>query len=568
MEDADLSAAELWLAHDPDPADRAELRALLDASAAGDQRARQEVADRMASPLSFGTAGLRGAMAAGSNRMNTAVVTTASAGLAAVLKSEVGSGFKVVVGYDARHRSADFARTAAGVFVAAGGEVYVMPRPLPTPLTAFAIRRLEADAAVMVTASHNPAADNGYKVYVGGRMTDQAVRGAQIVPPMDAQIESAIRAVGWADEVAVADQGWTALSDSIVEDYLAATLATRDERLDLSELRIVLTAMHGVGYDVCEQLLQRAGVGEVIAVEAQRDPDPDFTTVSFPNPEEAGALDLAFETAQQADADLIIALDPDADRCAVAIVSPQAKVGWRQLSGDELGGLLGEFMAQRLEGQLSGPPRSLARSIVSSSLLDSIADRHGLPAEQTLTGFKWIARATNIGYGYEEAIGYCVNPEVVKDKDGISTALLAAQLAAQTKAARLSMQDRLDALAMTHGLHATAPLTFRVDELSKISDGLQRLKTNPPVELAGSPVIEFADLADGWRGLPPTPGFRIETEASDRIIVRPSGTEPKLKCYLEVVESVTTTIELAAARERTAQRLAQISEQLREILGF
>ena len=565
--EADLSAAELWISHDPDPSDRAELQSLVDAAVAGDQSASQQIADRMAAPLTFGTAGLRGAMAAGPNRMNTAVVTTASAGLAAVLHEKVGPGFKVVVGFDGRHRSADFAQTAAGIFVAAGGEVQLMPTPLPTPLTAFAIRHLDADAAVMVTASHNPAADNGYKVYVGGRMTDDAVRGIQIVPPLDAEIESAIRAAGWADEIAVAAEGWTVLGDDIVDAYLAATMPIRDERLDLDELRVVLTAMHGVGYAVCERLLRQAGVGAIFPVEAQRQPDPDFPTVNFPNPEEAGALDLAFETARQNAADLVVALDPDADRCAVAIPAPEAAAGWRQLSGDELGGLLGELMAQRLESK-AGPKRSLARSIVSSSLLDSIAQRHGLLAEQTLTGFKWIARAANIGYGYEEAIGYCVNPDAVKDKDGISTALLAVQLAAQAKSAGVSIQDRLDALAMTHGLHATAPLTFRVDDLALISAGLERLSANPPSTLAGSQVIEFADLSAGWRGLPPTPGFRIETAAADRVVVRPSGTEPKLKCYLEVVEQVTTTIELEAARIRTAERLAEISTELREILGF
>lgn len=567
-----FSAARQWIAHDPDARDRAELGALLSAAEAGDQQATAELADRMAGPLVFGTAGLRGAVGAGMARMNTAVVTTATAGLCAVLRSRVGADFHVVIGYDARHRSDEFARTVAGVVTAAGGRASLLPKPAPTPLTAFAVGQLDADAGVMITASHNPPADNGYKVYLGGRMVPADERGAQLVSPVDEAIMAEIVAAGTPDSVPVAAEGWRLLDDQLSNDYVSAARAL-DSRLqvltdqpgELGELRVVLTAMHGVGAELASRVLSAAGVDDLQLVAEQATPDADFPTVPFPNPEEPGAIDLAVGLARRIEADLVVALDPDADRCSLAVPDPAAEGGWRQLSGDEVGALLGEFIGRAHAGS---PDATLARSIVSSSLLDKIAARHGLRAAQTLTGFKWIARAPGIVYGYEEAIGYCVNPLVVRDKDGITAGLLACRLAAIAKTAGRDLLALLDDLACEHGLYVTAPLTFRVADLALISQGLARLAANPPQLLAGVQVIEFIDLDQGYLGLEPTAGYRFESSRGDRVVVRPSGTEPKLKCYLEVVEPVSGRDQLPFARSRAAARLDAIKVELTQILGF
>jgi phosphomannomutase len=555
-----VKRARAWVETDPDPRDRAELTALIGAAESGEPMAAADLADRMNGQLTFGTAGLRGAIGAGPNRMNTAVVTTATAGLCQVLREDLGEGFRVVVGYDARHRSAEFARTVAAVAQAAGGRVWMMPTILPTPLLAFALNALDADAGVMVTASHNPPADNGYKVYLGARMSEPGAAGAQIVPPMDSRIFDAILAAGPASEIPVVSGGWETVPDQIVDDYVTATagLVTGDG----APLKIVLTAMHGVGAATALRTLAAAGFDEVIPVAEQIDPDPDFPTVAFPNPEEPGALDLAIATAARASADLIVALDPDADRCSVAI--PEGP-GWHQLSGDELGALLGEQAAVTHQGRADA---TLARSIVSSSLLGRIADAHGLRGAETLTGFKWISRAPGLVFGYEEAIGYCVNPEVVRDKDGISAAVKACELAARLKAAGRTLGDELADLAVRHGLHATSPLTFRVEDLSLIGQALERLRENPPATLAGAAVVSYDDLGEGYQGLPPTEGVRIATEAADRVIVRPSGTEPKLKCYLEVVAPVGSVADLPQVREAAAARLDRIKDELREVLGL
>lgn len=567
-----VGAAREWIGHDPDQRDRAELMELVDAAEAGDEAALEELGDRMAGPLVFGTAGLRGAVAAGMNRMNTAVVTTATAGLCAVLREGAGADFHVVIGYDARHRSDEFARTVAGVVVAAGGRASLLPHCTPTPVLAFAVGRLGADAGVMVTASHNPPADNGYKVYLGGRMVDESVRGAQLVTPLDARIFSAILAAGPADGVPVAGAGWQVLDESVEDAYVEAAEALLSglEVLtgvpgDLGSLRVVLTAMHGVGAQLASRVLRKAGVADLHLVAQQCTPDPDFPTVPFPNPEEPGAIDLAVALGREVSADLVVALDPDADRCSLAVPDPAAAGGWRQLSGDEVGALLGDHIASAHAGD---PRAVLARSIVSASLLDRIAAAHGVGSAQTLTGFKWIARAPGIIYGYEEAIGYCVNPLVVRDKDGISAALVACRLAAIVKSGGRSLLDWLDDLAVRHGLHATAPLTFRVEDLSLITQGLQRLAAHPPQLLAGSKVVEFFNLEDGYLGLEPSAGYRLETALGDRVVVRPSGTEPKLKCYLEVIEPVLARAYLPMAKQAAAARLEAIKLELTGALGF
>ena len=336
-----VDEARQWVSHDPDKRDRVELAAIIEATAGGDVGAQAELVDRMSGRLVFGTAGLRGAVGAGRNRMNTAVVTTATAGLAAVVRADCGEGFLVVIGYDARHRSDEFARTAAGVVVAAGGRAALLPHQTPTPVLAFAVQQLGADAGIMITASHNPPADNGYKVYLGGRMVAASERGAQLVTPMDTRVMAAILAAGWADGVPIATEGWTVLGDEIEDAYasaaaaLLARLATRTgERADLAGLRVVLTAMHGVGAPLATRVLRAAGVTDLMPVAAQCVPDPDFPTVAFPNPEEPGALDLAIDLARRTQADLVVALDPDADRCSVAVPDASIDGGWRQLAGD------------------------------------------------------------------------------------------------------------------------------------------------------------------------------------------------------------------------------------------
>ncbi|RLY91722.1 phospho-sugar mutase [Kocuria tytonicola] len=561
-----LSTVQQWIEHDPDPVTRVELTALLEPARSGDETALAELGSRFSGPLVFGTAGLRAAVGAGESRMNRAVVIRASAGLASFLVDRVGSEPLVVVGCDARHGSEDFAADAAAVFAAAGCRAVRLPAQLPTPLVAYAVRALGADAGVMVTASHNPPADNGYKVYLGARaVSGDDERGVQIVAPDDARIAERIAAAPPADEVPRDPESVSTADDALVTDYVrrAASLRGPEEGADVS---IALTPMHGVGLGTARRVLEEAGFPRVAVVAEQAEPDPDFPTVAFPNPEEPGAMDLLVALAAREDADVAIALDPDADRCAVAIPTGAGTGNpaedWRRLSGDELGALLGEDAA-------SDPDRAgdtLACSIVSGRLLGRIAQRHGLSFRQTLTGFKWIARTPGLRFGYEEAIGYCTDPAAVRDKDGVSTAVRVASLVAALKARGRTVQDELDRLAHMHGLYATAPLTFRVADLSLIGRGMRRLRENPPKELAGSPVAEFVDLADGGPEMLPTEGILVRTEADDRVIVRPSGTEPKLKCYLEVVLPVPDDAEVP--RAEAAERLERISAELREVLGF
>jgi len=464
-----------------------------------------------------------------------------------------------VGGCDARYGSSEFATAACRVASAAGVRVLALPQANPTPLTSFAVRHYGADAGVMVTASHNPAPDNGYKVYLGGSVVTGDGQGVQIVPPFDAEIAAAIEATPPADQVPMNDDLVQAVDPR--DEYVAEAvkLASGDEAAR-ADLRIVLTAMHGVGASMTARVLAEAGFANVSLVAAQAEPDPDFPTVPFPNPEEAGALDMAIEQARAEGADLIIAVDPDADRCALAVPDPGAEAGWSPLSGDQIGCLLGEFLAARgLEG-------SLANSIVSSRLLARIAEAHGLVHHTTLTGFKWIARAPKLAFGYEEAIGFCPNPQIARDKDGIASSVVAASLFAALKVEGRTAWDELDRLAHAHGLHVTGPLTFRVEEIEQIAAGMARLRAQPPSVLAGSPVVEVSDLSEGYRGLPPTDGVLVVTEAGDRVIARPSGTEPKLKCYLEVILSAPEgePVPWEAARER----LELIKSEFGRIIGL
>ncbi|MDT0573888.1 phospho-sugar mutase [Streptomyces sp. DSM 3412] len=543
MHDDLIARAKAWLAEDPDPETRDELGRLIDAADTA------ELTTRFSGTLQFGTAGLRGELGAGPMRMNRSVVIRAAAGLAAYLNKQGAGGGLVVIGYDARHKSADFARDTAAVMTGAGLRAAVLPRPLPTPVLAFAIRHLGAVAGVEVTASHNPPRDNGYKVYLGD--------GSQIVPPADARIAAEIDAVRSLDDVPRPDTGWDTLDDSVLDAYLARTdavLAPGSPRT----ARTVYTAMHGVGKDTLLAAFARAGFPEPVLVAEQAEPDPDFPTVAFPNPEEPGAMDLAFAVARDTDPDLIVANDPDADRCAVAV---KDGTDWRMLRGDEVGALLATHLVAR------GVQGTFAESIVSSSLLGRIAEKAGLPYEETLTGFKWIARVEGLRYGYEEALGYCVDPEGVRDKDGITAALLITELASRLKEEGRTLLDLLDDIAVEHGLHATDQLSVRVQDLSLIADAMERLREQPPTALAGLPITRAEDLTRGTDRLPPTDGLRYTLDGA-RVIVRPSGTEPKLKCYLEVVVPVADLTALPAARAKATDLLAGIKRDLSAAAGI
>ncbi|MFL0457455.1 phospho-sugar mutase [Brachybacterium paraconglomeratum] len=564
--DAELRArVAAWIADDPDPVTRAALENLLEQADAGDAAAAEEVRDAFSGDLEFGTAGLRGRMAPGPHRMNLAVVSRAARGLADHLTGDLGLEQPlVVIGFDARHRSEDFARASAAIMTAAGCRVHLLERYGPTPLIAFAVRHLGADAGIVVTASHNPPADNGYKVYLGGRASAPDGQGVQIVPPSDAQIAARIAAVGPVREIPRAE-GWAVLGDQLREDYLAAICALPDPE-GPRQVRIVHTAMHGVGTETALAALHRTGFAEVHPVAKQADPDPDFPTVAFPNPEEPGAIDLALELARTLEADVVIANDPDADRCAAAVLDPHLG-DWRMLTGDELGVLLGDHLIRR-----HGYAGTVANSVVSSRWLGRIAQAAGLEAATTLTGFKWIARAPGIVFGYEEAIGYCVLPEVVRDKDGLSAALMVAEMAALARAEGTTLVGRLDELAREHGLFATSQLSLRVTEVAERDVMMARLRAEPPAALAGSEVSDVQDLAEGsaeTTGLPATDGVLLATADDARVIVRPSGTEPKLKCYIEVREEVPAGADEAAlgvVRRAASAHLEQITEEMRTAL--
>lgn len=589
-----ITAVEDWIAHDPDETTSAELTALYDEAKVGNPEATAELESRFAGPLEFGTAGLRGVVAAGQSRMNRATVIRATAGLVAHLKDIVGPDFTVVIGCDARYGSADFHRDAAAVVAAAGGKALALPAQLPTPVTAFAVRHLNADAGIMVTASHNPPKDNGYKVYLGGRAVEtDSRRGVQIIAPHDKQIAAAIAAAPPADEVPRDFSGVQQVGPELLDAYVqrASSLAGTSSSEEKRAAKIVITPMHGVGGETILRTLNAAGFDDVHVVEKQFRPDPDFPTVAFPNPEEAGALDLAFELAREQDADVIIAADPDADRCSVAIPDAGVDGGWRQLSGDEIGAFLGEVIGADAEAREVDSitndegqtfPATMANSIVSSRLLGKIAAGHGLNYRATLTGFKWIGGVDGLIFGYEEAIGYCSDPVVVRDKDGVSAAVRVADAVARLKGQGLGIQDLLDQVARAHGLYKTSPLTFRVEDRSLITKGMATLRANPPAELAGAKVTEILDMNDGLdqvdaRGesyhIPPTDGILILTEAGDRVIARPSGTEPKLKCYLEVILPVEGEAGAAGTagdipHAAAAARLEQIKVELKEILGM
>ena len=536
-----LSTAREWADADPHDGDRAEIEALIEAENV------EELERRFAGPLTFGTAGLRGPLRAGPTGMNAAVVTRAAAGLGRWLADSGHAAAGVVIGYDARRRSDEFAHITAAVLSGAGFAVQVLPRALPTPVLAYAVRHLGCAAGVMVTASHNPPDDNGYKVYLGD--------GAQLVPPADSEIEAAIAVTGPAREVQLSDE-WLTLGDEITADYVAAVVsALEPDRVpSRASLTVAYTAMHGVGAETTRAVFAAAGLAPPHVVAEQDLPDPTFPTVAFPNPEEPGATDLLKALAVQVAADVAIAQDPDADRCSVVC-------GGRQLTGDEVGALLADWLLRR------GMRGTYASSLVSGSLMHVIAQAHGMPSAETPTGFKWIIRAGSdeapLAFGYEEALGYAVSPSVVRDKDGISAALAVALLAAELKADGRTLLDRLDELASEHGLFVTGQLSVRVEDLTLISDAMARLRAPPPATLLGREVA-FADLA---LQDPPVDAVRLLGDGV-RVIVRPSGTEPKLKAYLETVVPVHDDAGLIAARGRGEDELDQLRAEMSAALGL
>ncbi|MEU8259010.1 phospho-sugar mutase [Micromonospora sp. NPDC048999] len=537
-----------WLDDDPDPASRDELRAVLD----GLPGSAPELADRFAGPLTFGTAGLRGPLRAGPNGMNLAVVTQAAAGLVAWLADQGGTG-PLVIGYDARHGSRAFAERTAQVATGAGRPALLLPRPLPTPVLAYAVRHLGGVAGVMVTASHNPPQDNGYKVYLGAQLGGELGAGAQIVPPADAGIEAAIRSVGSLLKVPLGPAG-EVLGDDLVAAYVERAVAVIDPA-GPRDLKVAYTPLHGVGAAVLTAVFSRAGFPTPGVVPDQAEPDPAFPTVNFPNPEEPGAVDKLVALAGSTGADIAIANDPDADRCAVAVPSGGT---WRMLRGDEVGALLADHLMRR------GVTGLYATTIVSSSLLRAMCAARGLPYDETLTGFKWIVRGgagvQPLVFGYEEALGYCVAPEHVRDKDGITAALTVAELAAGLKAEGRTLTDRLDELAAEFGVHHTDQLSVRVDDLREIAAMMARIRAATPQALLGHSVTETSDL------LPEADVVILRTDAA-RVVIRPSGTEPKLKAYLEVVEPVADG-DVPAARARATDAVAALRAEIATALGL
>ena len=533
--------ARAWLDQDPDPATRSELERRIETNDA-------ELADCFAGRLHFGTAGLRGPLGPGPNRMNRVVVLQSAAGLARYLTEHFAPECSVVIGYDARHNSDVFAHDTASIMQGSGVRAFVLPRPLPTPVLAFAIRHLGASAGVMVTASHNPPQDNGYKVYLED--------GCQIVPPVDEQIAAMIDSVASSmrvDELPRND-GWQTLDESLVQNYAerALEILGPDEVDRRADVVSVVTPMHGVGGRLLERLLIDAGFAPCVRVDVQFDPDPDFSTVAFPNPEEPGAMDLALATAERVRPDVIIANDPDADRCAIGVPTPGGD--YRMLSGDEVGYALG-WWASRRDSSRS----TLAQSLVSGGMLKAIADSSTLDYQQTLTGFKWIGRIPTLRFGYEEALGYCVDPETVRDKDGITAALAVADLIAELKAESRSILDLLNDLAREHGLYATRQVSLRVADLSTIRTIMESLRSQPPTTVGKRAVETIVDLQQGT-DLPPTDGLVLTLAGQGRIIVRPSGTEPKIKAYLQVVVEVGSSID--DARETAERQLDDLANNV------
>ncbi|BBX04251.1 phosphomannomutase [Mycolicibacterium moriokaense] len=533
------SIAQEWIAHDPDPSAVAELLECGDA----------ELDERFAHPLTFGTAGLRGPLRAGPNGMNLAVVLRATWAVAKVLKDHGLHGRDVVVGRDARHGSDEFALAAAEVLSAQGFSVTLMFTAVPTPVVAFAVRHGGAAAGIQITASHNPPTDNGYKVYFED--------GFPIVPPIDREIEQAMADAPYADEIP--RRAVTPSGVNEVQRYIDRAAHVRHTH---GAARVAVTPLHGVGGEFILDALVRAGFTDVHVVESQFTPDPDFPTVALPNPEEPGAVAALLELAADVDADIALALDPDADRCAVGVPTPD---GWRMLSGDETGWLLGDYILSQIEPGPVTAATVVASSLVSSRMLASIAREHGARHVETLTGFKWLARADvdlpacTLVYAYEEAIGHCVDPASVRDKDGISAAVLVCDLVVALRQHGRTLLDALDDLARRHGVHTTTAVSRQVANVDEAQALMHRIRTAPPDRLACFDVT-VTDMRDATGPLR-TDAVVLsggDGETTFRVVVRPSGTEPKVKSYIEVRCGDVSDL------DETRQRAATLQTELRE----
>jgi phosphomannomutase len=538
------TAAQDWISHDPDPQTAAELAALSD----------DELDERFAQPLTFGTAGLRGPLRGGPNGMNLAVVLRTTWAVARVLKDRRLGGSHVIVGRDARHGSEEFALAAAEVLAAQGFPVVLMFAAVPTPVVAFAVRHSGAAAAIQITASHNPPSDNGYKVYFEG--------GFPIVPPADQEIERAVAEAPYADEIP--RQRVEPTGVDLVQRYIDRAAHVRHTH---GSVRVAFTPLHGVGGEFAMDALVRAGFSDVHVVESQFAPDPDFPTVSFPNPEEPGAADALLQLAADVDAEIAIALDPDADRCAIGVPTP---AGWRMLSGDETGWLLGDYILSQFEPGPVSEATLVASSVVSSRMLATIAKEHGAQHVETLTGFKWLSRADDgrpgctLVYAYEEAIGHCVDPGAVRDKDGISAGVLACDLVAALRDQGRTMLDALDELARRHGVHTTTAVSRRVADADDAEAAMARLRATPPDRLAGFEVkVTDLLLERGQRRTDALVFFGGDDDDWVRMVVRPSGTEPKLKSYIEVRCANVGDLEATRAKARGVQdELVSVAHQL------
>jgi len=553
-----LQAARAWLNQDPDPETQSQLRSLINSVDDGDTVALSNLHSRFDTRLAFGTAGLRGEISAGPNRMNRVLVSQAAAGLATYLRRHAAPGVtpSVVIGYDGRKNSHVFATDTAAIMAGAGVRAILLPRLLPTPVLAFAVRHLDASAGVMVTASHNPPADNGYKVYLGG-----VNNGAQIVSPDDKAIASEILRVAADEQVPdLPRASYETADEDVVLAYIAqtASIAHRPR----AQVNAVYTAMHGVGWDTTRRVLEKAGFDLPTLVDAQIAPDAAFPTVAFPNPEEPGAMDLAYDTAREVSAELIIANDPDADRLAVAIVDLSSASGYRRLSGNEVGAILGWRAAQlaaSIAGDVDAPVTentgALACSIVSSPALHAVADAYGLRFVETLTGFKWVSRVPNLVYGFEEALGYLVNPGTVRDKDGISAAVALLSLVSDLKSEGTTLAGYLDSFAEKFGHFASGQISVRVSDVSAIARVMTRLRQSPPTHVGRIRVDEIDDFRWGLGDLPPSDVLRIRLTDGSRVMVRPSGTEPKLKVYIDTRSTVGSLEDRRAAAHAALDEL-------------
>lgn len=547
-QDALLSVAQRWADQDPDPSTKSELQHLIDA------RDFQELVSRMGKPLKFGTAGLRGQLGAGSNRMNRVSVAQAAAGLAAYLNERkvAGETPSVVIGFDGRINSKVFARDSAQILAAAGIEAFLFADYTPTPVLAFATKSLEASAGIMVTASHNPPQDNGYKVYLGGPNG-----GSQITSPTDSQISAKIAEVAehlTFEEISKSDD-FKILDEELFRAYVIAALqAAGGPAKNTGLSKIAYTPMHGVGLQTIKNLFHAAGFPELIVVESQASPDGRFPTLAFPNPEEPGAMDEVFALARASNANLVIANDPDADRLAIGVPDPSSKAGWRRLTGDEIGLILGHHLAK--EAFRLGRKGNLACSIVSSDALAWVAKKFNLGFQQTLTGFKWIAKVPDLIFGYEEALGYCIDLGNTPDKDGISSALLLAKIHADLLAEEKNLTQHLQELNEEYGYFLTGQISMRFQDVAQITNIMQQLRAEAPAEIAGQPV-KLNDLRIGTEQLPSTDALKFDFDDRSRIIIRPSGTEPKLKCYLQTV---------AGEQKEAQEKLDKITQAMTAIL--